>query len=187
VDARGDEPPREDEPPLVPALPPAFVGGWEPECVCVRPCDPAGATCDEPCWCFAGVDGVAGVVFEVDVVGDVVGAGGGGGGAVVVVVATGAHDSDMLAIGSFTGSDSDESGVPGGTSTVNDSDAPPTSVTVTVHDCAPAVAGTAARAPATRPAEATRPKTLPPLIVVPPSPALPILCASVSPGSCWMH
>jgi hypothetical protein len=156
VDARGDEPPREDEPPLVPALPPAFAGGCEPECVCVRPCDPAGATCEEPCWCFAGVDGVAGAVFEVDVVGDVVGDGGGGGGAVVgVVVVTGAQDSETPRTGRVTGSDSDDSGVPGGTSTVKLSFAPPTTVTVTTHDCASAADGNAASPPASTPTDTT--------------------------------
>ena len=33
--------------------------------------------------------------------------------------ATGAHDSDSDKIGSFTGNDNDDNGVPGGTSTVN--------------------------------------------------------------------
>jgi hypothetical protein len=58
-----------------------------------------------------------------------------------------AHDSDTLAIGSFTGSEIDDSGVPGCTSTVNDKCWPPSTVTVTVHD-SPDAAGTHTQKPA---------------------------------------
>jgi hypothetical protein len=51
----------------------------------------------------------------------------------VVPVDTGAHDSDTPTTPAVTGSEICERGVPGGTSTVNDSWAPPTSVTVITH------------------------------------------------------
>jgi hypothetical protein len=49
-----------------------------------------------------------------------------------------AHDSDTDATGRFIGNGSDDNGVPGGTSTVNDNCRPPRTVTVTVHCCADA-------------------------------------------------
>jgi hypothetical protein len=74
-----------------------------------------------------------GVVVEVLVVVEGVG----GVDVVVVVVgggaAAGAHDSVTFTIPSFTGSDSAESGVPGGMLSVKVSFAPPTTVTVTTH------------------------------------------------------
>ncbi len=57
---------------------------------------------------------------------------------VLVVVAAGAHDSDSETIGSETGRLILDSGVPGGTLTVNDCVSPPASVTVTVHSSADA-------------------------------------------------
>jgi hypothetical protein len=57
----------------------------------------------------------------------------GGLGGLGALGAGGAHDSETDATGSFTGNDNDESGVPGGTLTVNDSWRPPRTVTVTTH------------------------------------------------------
>jgi len=48
------------------------------------------------------------------------------------------HDSDSDRIGSFTGNDNDDNGVPGGTSIVNGIWTPPSSVTVTTHSSADA-------------------------------------------------
>lgn len=95
--------------------------------------------------------GAASVVDVVGVVG-VVG--------VEVVPATGAHDSDNPRIGNFTGSDNDDNGVPGGTSSVNDRCAPPTNVTVTVHSCATAGDGTAANPTTSAPAATATPNSL---------------------------
>jgi hypothetical protein len=83
-----------------------------------------------------GADGAGGAADDVEVVGTV------GGGGVAVVVPAGAHVSDSPSTGSFTGNDKDDSGVPGGTFIVNDSFAPPITVTVTTHESADAVAGT---------------------------------------------
>jgi hypothetical protein len=64
------------------------------------------------------------------------------------------HDIDTLATGNFTGKLIADTGVPGGTSTVNANGAPPTSRTVTVHGSAEAGGNhanpaTVANAPAT--------------------------------------
>jgi hypothetical protein len=58
------------------------------------------------------------------------------GGVAVVVVATGVHDSVTPATPTFTGNGIALTGVPGGTSTVNDSFWPVTRVTVTTHGSA---------------------------------------------------
>ena len=85
-----------------------------------------------------------------------------GAGVVVVgVVATGAHDSDSDRIGSFTGNDNDDNGVPGGTSIVNGIEIPPSNVTVTTHSWADALCtGTAAKPATTAPAAAIAPISL---------------------------
>lgn len=123
-----------------------MVGADPGERACPCACDPRGARWEEPGWCCGAADGAGGGAFDVDVDGG--GDAGGGGAAVPVVdggvVPTGAHDSAIPTTGSETGSDNDDSGVPGGTSTVKFSFTPPAMVTVTVHDCAPALAGTAA-------------------------------------------
>lgn len=55
----------------------------------------------------------------------------------------GAQDSDTLTIGPRTGSDSADTGVPGGTFTVKVSFCPPATVTVTTHVSADAVGSAA--------------------------------------------
>lgn len=73
------------------------------------------------------------VELEVDVDVDVVVV------VVDVVVGVEVHDSVTFSTGSLTGSEIDESGVPGGTLTVNVSFCPPTTVTVITHVSADAV------------------------------------------------
>jgi hypothetical protein len=102
---------------------------------------------EEPGWRTVGVVLAGGVVLVVGVVdGDV--------GVVPVfvgvrvvpvpvvpVVVVWAHDSVTPRTGSLTGSEIAESGVPGGTSTLNVSFAPPATVTVTTHSWALAAVG----------------------------------------------
>ena len=108
-----------------------------------------------PLECGGLCDGPLGVVdgggLEVEVVGG--GGGGGGGGD--------AQDSEMLTIGSFTGSEIDDNGVPAGTLTVKVSFCPPTTVTVIVQTSAEAVGKAAIADPAsTVPAVATATSSL---------------------------
>ena len=71
------------------------------------------------------------------------------------------HDSDSDRIGKLTGNDNDDSGVPGGTSTVNGIFTPPSNVTVTTHCSADADGSAATPRPANMaPAAATPPITL---------------------------
>jgi hypothetical protein len=70
------------------------------------------------------------------------GAGGGGGGGAGAV-----HDPVIPTTGSFSGSEIDDSGVPGGTFTVNVIECPPTSVTVTTHWSAAALPAVNRREP----------------------------------------
>jgi hypothetical protein len=74
-----------------------------------------------------------------------------------VVAVTGAHDSETPTTGNDTGNDNDDNGVPGGTSTVKLSFAPPTTVTDTTHDCAPAGDGNTASPATTANTAATPP------------------------------
>jgi hypothetical protein len=113
---------------------------WEDGCCEVPGPRVRGGGCDEvpvpvP---VVEVGGAEVLVLGVDEVGvDEVGVGAGGG--------EEAHDSEMDAIGRWTGSEIDDSGVPGGTFTVKLSFPPPTSVTVITHVSADA-AGSAATA-----------------------------------------
>jgi hypothetical protein len=66
-----------------------------------------------------------------------------------------AHDSETPRIGNLTGKLNADTGVPGGTSTVNDNLAPPTTVTVTTH-CS-ADAGADERSPTVEAASPTVP------------------------------
>jgi hypothetical protein len=108
-------------------------------------------------------------VFEVDVVS--------GGGVLVVVPVvgvTGSHDSLRPTTGSATGSDNEDNGVPGGTSTVKFSFAPPATVTVTTQLWAIAADGRATSAATNVPPAAATPNSLLPLNTALASPALPI-------------
>jgi hypothetical protein len=89
------------------------------------PADAGGAT--------AGADGAGVVVVALELV---VGAG------------AAAHDSVIPTIGSFTGKLNADTGVPGGTFTVNDSFSPPATVTVTTHCSADAAGSEDAAIPA---------------------------------------
>jgi hypothetical protein len=87
----------------------------------------------------------------------------------VVVVA--AHDSATPTTGNDTGNDNADNGVPGGTSTVKLNLAPPATVTVTTHDCAPAADGHTPKPTTSKAAVATTPKSLPLLNTYPASSA----------------
>jgi hypothetical protein len=96
---------------------------------------------EEVVWVLVGVDEVVGVEAVVLEVVGVVGVG-------VVVVGVCAHTSETDSTGSVTGNGIEDTGVPAGTFTVNESLAPPATVTVTTQESASAVAtGIAARAP----------------------------------------
>jgi hypothetical protein len=86
---------------------------------------------------------------------------------VVVAVAVAEHDSATSTTGSFTGNDNADNGVPGGTSTVKLNFAPPATVTVTTHSCAPAADGNAARPATSEPAAANQTRSFRLLITWP--------------------
>jgi hypothetical protein len=133
--------------PLEPPEPPEEVGCEELLC-CVG--GPLGLGAGEeavlvdpvPVWVVVGGEVVAPVVVEP----------------VVGAAAVGAQVSEIEAIGSVIGREICDSGVPGGTFTVNDSFSPPTSVTVITHSSAEAV-GSAAIAHTAAVANATTPPT----------------------------